>query len=105
MKSEDYKRGVEDALRWVQEDYLVITSSDELEKKFWRDHQQLTDDDRYEAFLRGADTYISILKGDMQRREAEHPDDLHHDGPWLKAYLSYVQAKTLRGDKGKGHGL
>lgn len=98
MKNEDYKRGVEDALAWAKQNLNTCYEVTYMKDRFWNDHQQLTDDDRYEAFLKGADTYISVLKGDMQRREAEHPDDFHHDGPWLKAYLAYVQAKTLKGD-------
>ena len=98
MKSEDYKRGVEDALEWMTENGQTEHNLDYLKRGFWTDHQQLTDDDRYEAFLKGADAFVRDLKELLRNIEEGRPDTFCEDPSWRANYLCYVQAKTLKGE-------
>lgn len=93
MDCEDYKRGVKDALEWAHAEKLLHQFEPRyVEGKFWKERGGLTADERRQTFLQGADTYIAVLKDTMKEREINHPGGLHHDGPWIKAYMQYLHA-------------
>lgn len=92
-----YVQGVEDALKWVKQEFNLVSSPKKLEQYFWAAQGSIFDEDRFDAFSKGAGDYMCALRETMIGMEKRDPEEFHHNAMWMQNYLLYVQAVRLAG--------